>query len=110
MGTMVTRKHRELSDDEIELIFNTYHSWKSQGNVYENINGLCKSVTIDVVRSHEYILTPGRYVELVGAVEDNESFDNKMTKHTAELAELFIKSHELDDRIRKQLGSVGYEF
>ena len=110
MGTMVTRKHRELSDDEIKSIYDTYHSWKKQDSDFQDMNGFCKSATLDEVREHEYILTPGRYVGLEDVEDDGEPFDDKMTRLTGELAELFAKSHELEDEIRKKLGSIGYEF
>jgi len=110
MGNMVTRKHRELSDEEIKSICDTYHAWKTVSSDYQDANGFCKSATLDEVREHEYILTPGRYVGLEDIEDDGELFDDKMTRLTGELAELFIKSHELEDEIRKQLGSIGYDF
>ena len=109
MGTMVTRKHRELSDDEIKQIYETYHNWRDQKG-YEDIQGFCKSADIEEVRSHEYILTPGRYVGIEEAEEDGEPFDEKMTRLTGELAEMFAKSHHLEDEIRQRLGAIGYEF
>lgn len=90
MGTIVTRKHRELSNDEIKQITDTYHNWKSGSN-YQDIKGFCKSATLEEVKSHEYILTPGRYVGIEEAEQDSEPFDEKMTRLTSELAELFAK-------------------
>jgi len=110
MGTMVTRKFRELSDtDEIARICSTYHAWRDGGE-YEDIRGFCKSAPLSEVRGHEYILTPGRYVGLEEQQDDGEPFDEKMTRLTGELAELFVKGHELEDEIRKRLGVIGYEF
>jgi len=110
MGTMVTRKFRELSDTyEIARICSTYHAWRDGGE-YEDIRGFCKSAPLSEVRGHEYILTPGRYVGLEEQQDDGEPFDEKMTRLTGELAELFVKGHELEDEIRKRLGVIGYEF
>ena len=109
MGTMVTRKHRELSDEEINQIYDTYHNWRDQKG-YDDIQGFCKSASIEEVRSHEYILTPGRYVGIEDVEEDGEPFDEKMTRLTGELAEMFAKSHHLEDEIRQRLGAIGYEF
>lgn len=109
MGTMITRKHRELSDVELKQISDTYHNWKS-GQNYQDVVGFCKSANLEEVRSHEYILTPGRYVGIEEAVQDGEAFDDKMTRLTSELAELFAKSHSLEDDIRTQMKKVGYEF
>ena len=110
MGTMVTRKHRELSEDEIKLIFNAYHTWKISNSDYQDINGFSKSVFLEEIRKHEYILTPGRYVGLEDTVDDEELFDDKMNRLTLEVSEMFAKSHELEDTIREQLRSIGYDF
>lgn len=109
MGTMVTRKHRELSDEEIKQIYDTYHNWRDKKD-YEDIKGFCKSANIDEVRGHEYILTPGRYVGIEEVEDDGEPFDEKMARLTGELAEMFAKSHHLEDEIRLRLGAIGYEF
>lgn len=133
MGTMVTRKHRELSDDEIKLIYDTYHGWRNSlshcvtvpskrepletdgsevdgGNEYKDIQGFCKSANIEEVRGHEYILTPGRYVGIEAVEDDGEPFDEKMARLTGELAEMFAKSHTLEDEIKQRLGAIGFEF
>ena len=41
--------------------------------------------------------------------DDDEPFEEKMGRLTSELAEMFAKSHELEDEIRKKLGAIGYE-
>ena len=61
-------------------------------------------------QNHEYILTPGRYVGIENSQEDSEPFDEKMTRLTAELAEMFAKSHKLEEEIKERLGAIGYEF
>ena len=109
LGTMVTRKHRELSDEEIAKVAQTYHQWRDGDEGYGDIAGFCRSATLDEVRSHEYILTPGRYVGIEDAEDDGEPFDEKMNRLTGELAELFVKSHKLEDEIRQRLGAIGYE-
>lgn len=109
LGTMVTRKHRELSDEEIKQVCDTYHAWRD-GRYYEDIQGFCKSADIEEIRGHEYILTPGRYVGVEEAEEDDEPFDDKMTRLTGDLAEMFAKSHDLEDEIKKRLEAIGYEF
>ena len=109
MGTMVTRKHRELSNDEIKHIYDTYHNWRDE-NSYEDVQGFCNSTNIEEVRGHEYILTPGRYVGIEDVLDDGEPFEEKMTRLTVELAEMFTKSHKLEDEIKQRMGAIGYEF
>lgn len=109
LGTMVTRKHRELSEDEIKLVADTYHKWKyDQG--YADVKGFCKVSPLDEVRQHEYILTPGRYVGLEESSVDSEPFEDKMQRLTSELAEMFAKSIHLQDEVRQKLGSIGFDF
>lgn len=110
MGTMVTRRHRELSLEEIKQICDTYHHWRDSKEEYRDILGFCKSATLEEVREHQYILTPGRYVGIEEVEDDGEPFEDKMTRLTGELAELFAKSHQLEDEIKQRLGAIGYEF
>ena len=108
MGVMVDRRHRELTDEEIKKIADTYHAWRGEGGVYEDIPGFCKSATIEEIRKHNHILTPGRYVGFAEEEKDTEPFDEKMKRLTAELAEQFKKSKELEEEIRRNLEDVGY--
>ncbi|EMR05781.1 Type I restriction enzyme EcoKI M protein [Bhargavaea cecembensis DSE10] len=110
MGSMVDRTHKELSDEDVKKIADIYHSWRGTDDMpYEDIAGFCKAATLDEVRYHEYILTPGRYVGLEEAEEDDEPFEEKMDRITAELSEQLIKSKQLEDEIREALRGIGYE-
>ena len=61
------------------------------------------------IAKQDYILTPGRYVGIEEQQDDGEPFEEKMTRLTAELSEMFKKSHDLEEEIRKNLGAIGYE-
>ena len=110
LGEMIDRRHRELTEEDISKISETYHEWRNIDGEYEDIKGFCKSATIEDIREHEYVLTPGRYVGIEDIEDDGIPFDEKMESMTAELAELFAKSRHLEDEIRKNLGGIGYEF
>ena len=110
MGYMETRKHREMTGDEIRQIYDTYHNWRDGKGEYQDIQGFCKSANIEEVRGHEYILTPGRYVGIEEVEDDGEPFDEKMIRLTGELTEMFVKSHHLEEEIKQRLGAIGYEF
>jgi type I restriction enzyme M protein len=109
MGVMVDRRHRELTEDDIQKIASTYHAWRGEGGKYEDVKGFCQGAIIEDIRKHGHILTPGRYVGAEDVEEDEEAFEEKMKKLTSELAEQFEKSGELEKRIKKNLKSVGYE-
>ncbi|MCD6171016.1 MAG: N-6 DNA methylase [Thermoplasmata archaeon] len=75
----------------------------AEGGTYEDVPGFCKSATIEEIRKHNYILTPGRYVGFPEEEEDEEPFDEKMARFTKEFAEQFKRLKELEDEIRKNL-------
>lgn len=108
MGYMETRKHRELADEEIEKIYTTYHNWKKDES-YEDIEGFCKSATLDEIRTHDYVLTPGRYVGIEELEDDGIPFEEKMESLTSELSTLFEESKELKEKIKENLKGIGYE-
>lgn len=110
LGEMIDRRHRELTEEDISKISETYHEWRNIDGEYEDIKGFCKSASIEDIREHEYVLTPGRYVGIEDIEDDGIPFDEKMESMTAELAELFAKSRYLEEEIRKNLGGIGYEF
>ncbi|WP_149426722.1 type I restriction-modification system subunit M [Exiguobacterium acetylicum] len=108
-GHMATRTLREFSKEDISEIADVYRAWRGTNEkVYEDIPGFCKVSKLDEVRKHEYILTPGRYIDLKLSEEDTESFEIKMERLTGELAEQFVKSKKIEDQIRKTLEDIGY--
>ncbi|MEM3473637.1 MAG: class I SAM-dependent DNA methyltransferase [archaeon] len=109
MGTMIDRKHRELTDEEIKEIADTYHAWRGEGGEYKDITGFCKSATIEEIRKQDYILTPGRYVGIVEEEDDEEIFEEKMEKLTRELSEQMKEARRLDEEIKKNLESLGFK-
>ena len=107
MGHMVDRKHRDLSDEDIQKLAGTVEAF--QNGSLEDVKGFCAVATLDDIAKQDYILTPGRYVGIEEQEDDGEPFEEKMARLTSELSEMFKKSHELEDEIRKKLGEIGYE-
>ena len=73
------------------------------------MQGFCKEASLEEMKAQDFILTPGRYVGIEEQEDDGEPFEEKMQRLTSELSELFDKSHELEEEIRKKLGAIGYE-
>jgi type I restriction enzyme M protein len=109
MGFMATRKNRELTEEESKKIYSTYHSWRDNKN-YKDVEGFCKLASIEEIRGHDYVLTPGRYVGIEEIEDDGIPFEEKMQKLTSELSDLFKNSKELEEKIKKNLKGVGYDF
>ena len=108
LGTMVTRRLRELSEEDIKKIANTYHNYQNDEN-YENVKGFCYSATTEEIKSNDYVLTPGRYVGVEETEDDGVPFEEKMKNITSELSKQFEESHKLEEEIRKNLKAIGYE-
>jgi len=128
LGTMIDRVHRELTDADIRTIADTYHAWRGDnrgqraGSVsdgkrrtvanasgsYSDILGFCKSATLEDIRHHGYILTPGRYVGAAEAEDDGEPFEEKMKRLTDELREQTKQAAKLDVLIWANLEDIGY--
>ena len=107
MGTMVTRKLRELTESDIQKLATTYTAFVN--GTLEPVKGFCAVATTQDIARQDYILTPGRYVGIEEQEEDDEPFEAKMRRLTRELSELFAQSHELEAKIKEQLGAIGYE-
>ena len=107
MGTMVSRKLRELTDEDIARIADTYNAFVD--GTLEDQKGFCAVVTTEDIKKQDYILTPGRYVGIEEQEDDGEPFEEKMTRLTSELSDLFAKSHDLEKEIREKLGAIGYD-
>ena len=113
LGTMVDRVHRELTEEDIRKIADTYHAWRgdveaNHDSPYKDIPGFCKSATIREIRKHNYILTPGRYVGAAPQKEDDEPFEEKMQRLIAQLREQQAEAKKLDAAIAKNLEELGY--
>lgn len=107
MGFMVDRKHRDLSDEDIAKLADTFTAF--QNGDLEEVKGFCAVATTEEIAKQDYILTPGRYVGIEEQEDDGEPFDEKMKRLTSELSEMFEKSHELENEIREKLGAIGYD-
>jgi type I restriction enzyme M protein len=110
LGRMVDRTHRELTYEDIARIANTYHAWRGDPDAgeYRDILGFCKSATLNEIRQHGYVLTPGRYVGAAEQEEDDEPFDQKMQRLVAQLREQQAEAAKLDAAIAANLKELGY--
>jgi type I restriction enzyme M protein len=109
-GTLTDRVHRELSDEDIAKIANTYHAWRGDKGAgkYEDAPGFCKSVTLEEITVHGHVLTPGRYVGAEEIEDDGEPFGKKMNRLVVNLQEQFAKTAKLEKTINVNLKDLGY--
>ncbi len=109
-GVLVDRTRRELTDEEIKRIADTYHAWRGepQAGTYADVPGFCKSATVDEIRKHSYVLTPGRYVGAAAQEDDGESFGEKMARLAAQWRQQREEAARLDAAIETNLKELGF--
>jgi type I restriction enzyme M protein len=111
LGVMIGRVHRELSEEDITKIATAYHSWRGENGAgeYQDVTGFCKSASLDEIRKHGHVLTPGRYVGAADAEEDEEAFEDKMEHLLDRLREQQVEANRLDHIIRANMKRLGYD-
>ncbi len=104
------RTHRELTDEDVARIADTYHAWRGEKEAgeYADVPGFCKSAPLDEVRKHGHVLTPGRYVGAEAVEDDGEPFEEKMRRLIATLREQQAEAAKLDAAIAANLKELGY--
>lgn len=105
LGRMISRRNRELTDEDIAKVASAYHEFRETGATAD-VPGFVKVAELAEIKEHDYVLTPGRYVGSEAVEEDDEAFAEKMQRLTAELNEQFAKSHELEEKIKKNLEKI----
>ncbi len=116
LGYMKDRVLRDFTQQDIAKIADTFHAWQQTtpshsregGNPYQDEKGFCYSASLDDIKKHDYVLTPGRYVGAADQEEDSEPFAEKMTRLTAQLKAQFEESDRLEGEIRKNLAGIGF--
>ncbi|MDM2762317.1 class I SAM-dependent DNA methyltransferase [Citrobacter sp. Cpo150] len=113
LGYMKDRVLRDFTRDDIQKVADLYHAWKTgeevNGVAYEDQAGFCKSATLEEIKKHDFVLTPGRYVGAAEELDDGIPFAEKMAVLTAKLSEQFAESAMLESEIKKNLAGLGYE-
>ncbi|MDC9722285.1 MAG: class I SAM-dependent DNA methyltransferase [Urechidicola sp.] len=105
MGHLINRRTRELSQEDIKTISETYHNWRNPDGNYEDVKGFCNATPIEKVKELDYVLTPGRYVGLA-ETEDDFDFAERFTKLKAEFKDQLKEETTLNKRISANLEKI----
>ena len=105
LGYLINRRTKELSQEDIQKIAETYHNWRNPDGKYEDIAGFCASTPISKVAELDYVLTPGRYVGLPED-EDDFNFNERFTALKAELEEQLKEEIRLNEIISTNLSKI----
>lgn len=108
LGTLVDRTRKEFSDDDITKIAATYHAWRGEPEAgsYSEVPGFCKAAKLDAIRSHNHVLTPGRFVGAVDIEDDDVPFPERIALLRTKLDEEFAHAEKLTATIRDKLARV----
>ncbi len=106
MGTMVNRRLRDFTAEDISKVSKTFDDFRA--GKLEDIPGYCAVATTEEIAKQDFILTPGRYVGIPETQEDSEPFDQKMSRLTSELKDMFVESNKLQDEILNILDDDNY--
>ena len=101
---------RELTEEDVARIAATYHAWRGDKGAgkYEDVPGFCKSATLDEMRSHQHVLTPGRYVGAEDVEDDDEPFEVRFPKLVAKLEQQLDESTRLGHRVKSALARLAH--
>jgi type I restriction enzyme M protein len=105
LGYLINRRTKELSQEDIQKIAETYHNWRNPDGKYEDIAGFCASTPISKVAELDYVLTPGRYVGLPED-EDDFNFNERFIALKAELEEQLKEEARLNEIISANLSKI----
>ncbi len=113
LGRLATRVNRVFDDEHVARIAATVHRWRADGEdgadePHADVPGFCRAVKLSEIAEHGHVLTPGRYVGASAVEDDDEAFNEKMERLTAQLAEQMVRGAEFDGAIREKLGGLGY--
>ncbi|MBI2749592.1 MAG: SAM-dependent DNA methyltransferase [Burkholderiales bacterium] len=110
LGQLVDRTHRELTSDEVKRIARTHHAWRGEkdAGTYEDVPGFCKSTTLEEIRKHSHVLTPGRYVGAEAQEDEGEPFEEKMKLLAGTLRAQMADARKLDAAIEANLKELGF--
>ena len=108
LGHMVDRTRKEFSEEDIARIAGTYHAWRGElgADTYEDVPGFCKAATLEEIRTHHHVLTPGRYVGAAAAEVDDVPFEERFAQLKETLAEQFAEAEKLSGLIQKKLEEI----
>ena len=110
LGTMISRVQRQLTDEDITKISGAYHAWRGDRGVseYADVPGFCKAATLNDIRKHGHVLTPGRYVGAEAAEEEDEPFEERMRRLIFTLRQQHDEIEKLNITITANLKELGY--
>jgi type I restriction enzyme M protein len=108
LGRMVNRTVRELSDEDINRIQDTYNNWRAAtpSAEYTDEPGFCVSTSIQDIAERDYVLTPGRYVGSEAVEDDLEPIEEKIARVSEKIQEDFQNLEVIRRRVEAVMATL----
>lgn len=108
LGTLISRRQRELTAADIARVSDTYHAFRSAtpAQPYSDVDGFCKVATREDIAQQGFVLTPGRYVGTQEADEDEMPAAERLTLLEERLLEELDRSAVAEASLRRLLTQV----
>lgn len=109
MGRAIRKKYVQFSEEHIEQITETYHTWQQTSFEadYNNVAEYCYSANIEEVRAKGYSLVPSKYIEFINR-DENIDFDEKMAVLKADFTELLRAEEQSKIDLLNVFKELGY--
>jgi len=116
--TPIDRAHSEWTDQQIQEIASIVRRYREEPSFakatagkegegkYEDIKGRCKVATLDEIKTNDYSLNPGRYVEIVEKEMSDIDFDARMKELMSEFTTLTSEAHQMEKKIQEDWKSI----
>lgn len=107
-GEPFEKKYIQFSNTQIGDISETFHTWQTDEEAYQNIPEYCYSATKNEVIKKDYSLVPSKYIEFVNR-DENIDFDTKMKGLQTELKDLLVQEKASNADLQNVFKTLGYE-
>ena len=117
MGSPYEKKYIELTDEDRAKVADTYHTWQTNIEAYEDVPEYCFSAhladidvngeTVKGIRSKGFSLVPSKYIKFVNR-DENIDYDTKMKQLQEELTDLLKQEEQSKQDLLKVFEELGY--
>lgn len=102
------KKKTILTDEQIRRVKEIYNHWQSPDrSLYQDVPELCRSVTLDEIRSKDYSLAPSKYIQFIDHDLDID-YPKEMARIRQEMKELMKKERQSQSMLEEAFRGIGY--
>ncbi|CAH1196094.1 Type I restriction-modification system, DNA-methyltransferase subunit M [Vibrio harveyi] len=108
IGVPFEKKFIQFSQENIQHIASTFHSWQCEDSGYENVAEYCYCASKDEIKAKDYSLVPSKYIEFVNK-DEQVDFDQKMTSIQTDMRDLLKAEQKSKVELLSVFKELGYD-